>query len=49
VQREYSDKFRKNAANAFRAAMLTRANATPEEMKEGNELQTKFKLETFNG
>ena len=49
LQREYSDKFRKNAANAFTAAMLTRANATPEEMKEGNELQTKFKLETFNG
>jgi mono/diheme cytochrome c family protein len=49
LQREYSDKFRKNAANAFTAAMLTRASATPEEMKEGNELQTKFKLETFNG
>ncbi len=49
LQREYSDKFRKNAANAFTAGMLTRANATPEEMKEGNELQTKFKLETFNG
>jgi hypothetical protein len=29
--------------------MLTRATSTPEEMKEGNELQTKFKLETFNG
>ncbi len=49
IQREYSDKFRKNAANAFRAAMLTRTSATPEEMKEGNELQAKFKLETFNG
>jgi hypothetical protein len=49
IQREYSDKFRKNAANAFRAAMLTLPSSTPEEMKEGNQLQTDFKLETFNG
>jgi hypothetical protein len=49
IQREYSDKFRKNAANAFMVAMLTRYNATPEQMKEGNELQAKFKLESFNG
>ena len=38
IQREYSDKLRKNAAVIFEAAMLTRKESTAEENKQGNEL-----------
>ena len=45
IQREYSDKLRKNASVIFEAAMLTRKESTAEENKHGNELMKQAGLE----